>query len=111
MCWPRASACAPCHLYLGWQCGARPSEATVRAAASLEPTAFALVQDDVHGRIRYAARPPERPPPRSNAGTASAASPGSSTRFGESAAVLLGDLCLVWAGADAARERRGRDRA
>lgn len=85
------------YLYLGWQCGAPPTEVTVRAAASLELLhAFALVQDDVmdESDIRRG---------RPSAHRAfqlwhhERGLPGSSARFGESAAVLLGDLCLVWA--------------
>ena len=35
--------------------------------------------------------------PSSSAGIASTGMPGSAERFGESAAILLGDMCLVWA--------------
>jgi geranylgeranyl diphosphate synthase, type I len=81
---------------LGWLCGATPSAAAVRAAASLELLhAFALIQDDVmdasalrRGRpsahIQFARWHRER------------ALSGSANRFGESAAILLGDLCLIW---------------
>jgi geranylgeranyl diphosphate synthase type I len=84
-------------MFLGWLCGADPSHAALRAAASLELLhAFALLQDDVMD-----ASPLRR-------GRASAhvqfadwhrdrGLSGSADRFGESAAVLLGDLCLVWA--------------
>lgn len=87
----------PTLMYLGWRCGAAESDAALRAAASLELLhAFALLQDDVmdesdsrRGRpsahVRLARRHAEQ------------ARSGSSSRFGESAAVLLGDLCLVWA--------------
>ncbi|WP_436838522.1 polyprenyl synthetase family protein [Nocardia nova] len=83
-------------MYLGWLCGAAPSTAAVRAAAALELVhAFALIQDDVmdgselrRGRpaahIRFAEEHRDR------------ALPGSASRFGESAATLLGDICLVW---------------
>lgn len=85
------------YLYLGWQCGARPSEATVRAAASLELLhAFALVQDDVMDESDM-----RRGRPSAHRAFEQwhqeRGLPGSSARFGESAAVLLGDLCLVWA--------------
>lgn len=85
------------YLYLGWQCGARPTEATVRAAASLELLhAFALVQDDVMDESDM-----RRGRPSAHRAFEhwhrERGLPGSSTRFGESAAVLLGDLCLVWA--------------
>jgi geranylgeranyl diphosphate synthase, type I len=85
------------YLYLGWLCGRQPSDAAVRAAASLEFLhAFALMQDDVMD---------ESPLRRGRPSVHHAMQlwhqrsglPGSSSRFGESAAVLLGDLCLVWA--------------
>lgn len=84
-------------MYLGWLCGAPPSDAAVSATASLELLhAFALLQDDVmdesaarRGRpaahVQFAAWHRRR------------GMSGSSRRFGESAAILLGDLCLVWA--------------
>jgi geranylgeranyl diphosphate synthase, type I len=87
----------PTFMYLGWLCGAEADDAALRAAASFELLhAFALLQDDVmddsplrRGRpsahVRFAQWHRER-------GLA-----GSPERFGESAAVLLGDLCLVWA--------------
>lgn len=92
----------PTFLYLGWRCGAHApasdSAAAVRAAASLELLhAFALLQDDV---MDAAALRRGRPTAhltfaRWHRGRGL---PGCSDRFGESAAVLLGDLCLVWAG-------------
>ncbi len=84
-------------MFLGWLCAAEPSHAALRAAASLELLhAFALLQDDVmdgspmrRGRasahVQFAAWHRDR------------GLSGSPERFGESAAVLLGDLCLVWA--------------
>jgi geranylgeranyl diphosphate synthase type I len=84
-------------MYLGWLCGADDDSAALRAAASLELLhAFALMQDDVmDGSALRRGRP---------SGHMAFARwhrhrqlPGSSARFGESAAVLLGDLCLVWA--------------
>ncbi len=84
-------------MYLGWLCGAAPSDAALSATASLELLhAFALLQDDVmddsatrRGRpaahVRFADWHSQR------------GLSGSSRRFGESAAVLLGDLCLIWA--------------
>jgi geranylgeranyl diphosphate synthase type I len=84
-------------MFLGWLCGAEASHAALHAAASLELLhAFALLQDDVmdgsplrRGRdsahIQFAAWHRDR------------GLSGCSDRFGESAAVLLGDLCLVWA--------------
>nr|WP_227985315.1 polyprenyl synthetase family protein [Nocardia spumae] len=83
-------------MYLGWLCGAAPSAAAVRAAAALELVhAFALIQDDVmdqadlrRGRPAAHRRFAERHRDH--------ALPGSASRFGESAATLLGDICLVW---------------
>lgn len=84
-------------MYLGWLCGAQPSAAALRASAALELLhAFALLQDDVMDRsaerrgrpavhVQLAQWHRER-------GSAAAAG-----RFGESAAILLGDLCLIWA--------------
>ena len=74
----------------------RPAEAALRAAASFELLhVFALLQDDVmdgsaerRGRpsahLQFAQWHRER------------GLSGSSRRFGESAAILLGDLCLIW---------------
>jgi geranylgeranyl diphosphate synthase type I len=84
-------------MYLGWLCGADDDDAALRAAASLELLhAFALLQDDVmdgsplrrgrpSGHVAFA---------RWHRQLGLSGSPG---RFGDSAAVLLGDLCLVWA--------------
>ncbi|EUA85037.1 polyprenyl synthetase family protein [Mycobacterium xenopi 4042] len=78
-------------------CAGRCRAAALRAAASLELLhAFALLQDDVmddspvrRGRasahVQFACWHRDR------------GLSGSSSRFGESAAMLLGDLCLVWA--------------
>ncbi|MCV7310171.1 polyprenyl synthetase family protein [Mycobacterium paraffinicum] len=83
-------------VYLGWLCGAAPCEAALRAAASFELLhVFALLQDDVmdgsterRGRpsahVQFAQWHRER------------GLSGSARRFGESAAILLGDLCLIW---------------
>ncbi|HYZ68595.1 MAG TPA: polyprenyl synthetase family protein [Mycobacterium sp.] len=85
------------YMYLGWLCGADDDGAALRAAASLELLhAFALLQDDVmDGSALRRGRP---------SGHVAFARwhrhlglSGSPDRFGESAAVLLGDLCLVWA--------------
>ena len=84
-------------MYLGWLCGAEDDDAALRAAAGLELLhAFALLQDDVmDGAALRRGRP---------SGHVTFARwhrdlrlSGSPDRFGESAAVLLGDLCLVWA--------------
>lgn len=84
-------------MFLGWLCGAEASHAALHASASLELLhAFALLQDDVmdgsplrRGRtsahVQFADWYRDR------------GLSGSAERFGESAAVLLGDLCLVWA--------------
>jgi geranylgeranyl diphosphate synthase type I len=84
-------------MYLGWLCGADDDRAALRAAAGLELLhAFALLQDDVMdsstlrrgrvaGHVAFAQWHQRR------------RLQGSPDRFGESAAVLLGDLCLVWA--------------
>lgn len=83
-------------MYLGWRCGADDDIAALRAAASFELLhAFALLQDDVmDGSLLRRGKP---------AAHVAFAQwhrerdlPGSPERFGESAAVLLGDLCLVW---------------
>jgi geranylgeranyl diphosphate synthase type I len=85
------------YMYLGWLCGADDDHGALRAAASFELLhAFALLQDDVmDGSVLRRGRPA--------AHVAFAhwhrerAMSGSPERFGEAAAVLLGDLCLVWA--------------
>lgn len=85
------------YMYLGWLCGEQPSDAALRAAASLELLhAFALLQDDVmddsaQRRGRPTAHIQFEQWHRENGLS------GSSRRFGESAAILLGDLCLIWA--------------
>ncbi|MEY8017319.1 polyprenyl synthetase family protein [Mycobacterium sp. HUMS_12744610] len=84
-------------IYLGWLCGAPASDAALWAAGSLELLhAFALLQDDVMDdsasrRGRPAAHVQFADWHRGRGLS------GSSRRFGESAAVLLGDLCLIWA--------------
>ena len=84
-------------MYLGWLCGAPPDDAALRATGSLELIhAFALLQDDVMDNS-----PSRRGRPAAHvqlaAWHAERGLSGSSRRFGESAAVLLGDLCLIWA--------------
>ncbi|MGH3297024.1 MAG: polyprenyl synthetase family protein [Trebonia sp.] len=84
--------------YLGWLAGgAGDSDAALRAAASMEMLhAFALLQDDVMDRS-----PVRRGRPAAHVRLAdwrrAQGAAGDAGRFGESAAVLLGDLCLVWA--------------
>jgi geranylgeranyl diphosphate synthase, type I len=84
-------------MYLGWLCGAQEDEAALRASASLELFhAFALMQDDVMDEsvLRRG-----RPSAHVSFGRwhRERGLTGCPDRFGESAAVLLGDLCLVWA--------------
>jgi geranylgeranyl diphosphate synthase, type I len=84
-------------MYLGWLCGADDDVAALRAAASLELLhAFALLQDDVMDESTL-----RRGRPSGHTAFArwhrEIGLPGSPGRFGESAAVLLADLCLVWA--------------
>ncbi len=81
----------------GWSCVAEPTPAAVRAAGSLELLhCFALLQDDVMD-----ASPLRRGRPAAHVVFAEwhrrERLSGSATRFGESAAVLAADLCLVWA--------------
>lgn len=83
-------------MYLGWRCGAPPDPAALRAAASFELVhAFALLQDDVMdgSDVRRG-----RPSAHREFGQwhRERGLPGPSRRFGESAAILLGDLCLIW---------------
>jgi geranylgeranyl diphosphate synthase, type I len=89
--------------YLGWLCGStgdadEPLDtAALRAAASFELLhAFALLQDDV---MDGSALRRGRPAAHVQFGEwhRDRGLSGSSRRFGESAAVLLADLCLVWA--------------
>ncbi|MET0756967.1 MAG: polyprenyl synthetase family protein [Mycobacterium sp.] len=85
-------------MYLGWLCGAGEDDSALRASASLELFhAFALMQDDVMDES-----PLRRGRPAAHVMFSRWHSDrvltGASERFGESAAVLLGDLCLVWAG-------------
>ena len=84
-------------MYLGWLCGAQHDDAALRASASLELLhAFALMQDDVMDQSAL-----RRGGPSAHVSFGRwhrrRGLTGSSERFGESAAVLLGDLCLVWA--------------
>ncbi|GAB1513157.1 polyprenyl synthetase family protein [Actinophytocola sp. KF-1] len=81
----------------GWSCVAAPTPAAVRAAGSLELLhCFALLQDDVMDES-----PLRRGGPAAHVVFADwhreQGLTGSPSRFGESAAVLAGDLCLVWA--------------
>jgi geranylgeranyl diphosphate synthase type I len=84
--------------YLGWLAGgAGDSDAALRAAASMEMLhAFALLQDDVMDRSAVRRGRPAAHVRLADWHRAQGAA-GDAGRFGESAAVLLGDLCLVWA--------------
>jgi geranylgeranyl diphosphate synthase type I len=84
-------------MYLGWLAGRFGSDAALRAAASLELLhAFALLQDDVMDASATRRGSPAAHIQFSRWHRDSGLS-GSSKRFGESAAILLGDLCLIWA--------------
>ncbi len=84
-------------MYLGWLAGSADSEEALFASAGLELLhAFALLQDDVMDaassrRGRPAAHIQFSQWHRNRKLSGPAA------RFGESAAILLGDLCLIWA--------------
>ncbi|MGN2639375.1 polyprenyl synthetase family protein [Nocardia takedensis] len=82
-------------MYLGWLCGADADAAALRASASLELLhAFALLQDDVMDEAVL-----RRGEPAAHLRLSGGSPPGGpvvARRFGESAATLLGDLCLVW---------------
>jgi len=84
-------------VYLGWLCGAPADPAALRAAASFELVhAFALLQDDVmDGSEERRGRPSAHL--QFGRWHRERGLSGSSRRFGESAAILLGDLCLIWA--------------
>ena len=87
----------PTFTYLGWLCGADDSDAALRAAASTELLhAFALIQDDVMDRsLTRRGRAAAHMRLAEWYGTSNL--PGDARHFGESAAVLLSDLLLVWA--------------
>jgi geranylgeranyl diphosphate synthase type I len=83
--------------YLGWLCGQPESTAAAQAAGGLELLhAFALIQDDVmdesasrRGRSTVHVQLADW-----HRGTGRC---DDSDRFGRSAAILLSDLCLIWA--------------
>ncbi|WP_407662880.1 polyprenyl synthetase family protein [Mycobacterium tilburgii] len=84
-------------MYLGWLCCAPHDGTALAAAASLELLqAFALLQDDVMD-----ASPSRRGRPSAHVEFTEwhrrRGLSGSSQKFCESAAILIGDLCLVWA--------------
>ncbi len=83
--------------YLGWLSGAEESDAALCAAASTELVhAFALLQDDVMDRSALRRGRPSAHTRLADWHRAQGLS-GPAERFGESAAILLSDLCLVWA--------------
>ncbi|MGW4393799.1 polyprenyl synthetase family protein [Amycolatopsis nivea] len=87
----------PLFAYVGWCCGKAESDAALRAAASLELLhCFALAQDDVMDQS-----PVRRGRPALQARFARWHADqgwrGSARRVGDSAAILAGDLFLVWA--------------
>lgn len=83
--------------YLGWLSGAADDDAALRAAASTELLhAFALLQDDVMDRSALRRGRPAAHL-RLAAWHQAQGLDGPAGRFGESAAILLADLCLVWA--------------
>ena len=83
--------------YLGWLSGAGESEAARRAAASTELLhAFALLQDDVMDRSGLRRGRPAVHRRLADWHRAQGLA-GPADHFGESAAILLSDLCLVWA--------------
>jgi geranylgeranyl diphosphate synthase, type I len=84
-------------MYLGWLSGAADSYEALYASASLELLhAFALLQDDV---MDDSASRRGRPAAHIQFGEwhRKRGLSGSPRRFGDSAAILLGDLCLIWA--------------
>jgi geranylgeranyl diphosphate synthase type I len=84
-------------MYLGWLSGATDSDEALYASASLELLhAFALLQDDVMDDSPSRRGRPAAHVQFGNWHRTRGLS-GSTQRFGESAAILLGDLCLIWA--------------
>lgn len=84
-------------MYLGWLCGAPDSDEALYASASLELLhAFALLQDDVMDDS-----PSRRGRPSAHIQFSDwhqrRGLSGAPRRFGDAAAILLGDLCLIWA--------------
>ncbi|MEA5364168.1 polyprenyl synthetase family protein [Amycolatopsis sp., V23-08] len=86
----------PLFAYTGWCCGKPDDEAALRSAAALELLhCFALAQDDVmDGSERRRGRPALHV--RFARWHEAESLGGSAERFGESAAILAGDLFLVW---------------
>ncbi len=84
-------------MYLGWLAGDVNSAEAVVASASLELLhAFALLQDDVmDSSLSRRGRPAAHV--QFSRWHRQRKLSGPADRFGESAAILLGDLCLIWA--------------
>jgi geranylgeranyl diphosphate synthase, type I len=85
------------YMYLGWLAGSADSDEALFASAGLELLhAFALLQDDV---MDAAASRRGRPSAHIQFSQwhLNRKLSGPAERFGESAAILLGDLCLIWA--------------
>jgi geranylgeranyl diphosphate synthase, type I len=84
-------------MYLGWLSGAQDCDEALYASASLELLhAFALLQDDVMDDSSSRRGRPAAHIQFSDWHQKRGLS-GPSRRFGDSAAILLGDLCLIWA--------------
>ena len=84
-------------MYLGWLAGAQDSDEALFASAGLELLhAFALLQDDVMDAASSRRGRPAAHIQFSQWHRNRRLS-GPAERFGESAAILLGDLCLIWA--------------
>ncbi len=84
-------------MYLGWLAGAQESDEALFASAGLELLhAFALLQDDVMDAASSRRGLPAAHVQFSQWHRKRQLS-GPAERFGESAAILLGDLCLIWA--------------
>lgn len=89
----RGKYARPTFAYLGWLSCRDESRAALRAAASLELLhAFALIQDDVMDASVL-----RRGQPTVHTELQRRHTRDGDSRFGESAAVVLGDLCLIWA--------------
>lgn len=84
-------------MYLGWLAGSADSDEALFASAGLELLhAFALLQDDVMDSASSRRGRPAAHVQFSQWHRNRRLS-GPAERFGESAAILLGDLCLIWA--------------
>jgi geranylgeranyl diphosphate synthase, type I len=85
------------YMYLGWLAGSADSDEALFASAGLELLhAFALLQDDVMDAASSRRGRPSAHVQFSQWHRSRKLS-GPAERFGDSAAILLGDLCLIWA--------------